>query len=496
MEPLNVRFYTFSKKNNSTKVPSGNWKQLTCDLKDDCNMLSPVLRIRNAAIDKTWNYCEISDFRRYYFITDMRWVGACWEISCTVDALASWKTQLGAHSMYVLRRDSTTDFNGLICDTLYPASNDFQTRDDTIANDPFKSAISQGVAGGTYVVGIISGNSSDSVGAISYYAMTPYQFGQLKASLLSDSNLVTMGIAEYDSGTGEYAPLITDMSLELLKTMYNPYQYIVSALWFPFQDSVLINSDSVDSINIGWWTYPLSGKLIKAQVITFDQTQALTDHPQAATRGMYLNYSPYRKATLVGRFGDIPLDLSYYGQASNTIALKYNVDLITGQCRLYIGYQVGTGSLTHTEFFASREFVLAVPIQLAQVGVDHLGVAVSAIDTAAGMASSFLHFDPAGAISKAANGVYNTINASMPQMETGGSNGSFIGAYTEAHLITHYYKIVDEDINHKGRPLCEIRQLNTLSGYVLCADGETDIPCTEEERRIIAGYLTSGLFWE
>ena len=58
------------------------------------------------------------------------------------------------------------------------------------------------------------------------------------------------------------------------------------------------------------------------------------------------------------------------------------------------------------------------------------------------------------------------------------------------------YEIVDEDIGHKGRPLCASRQLNTLSGYILCADGETDIPCTEEERRMIAGYLTSGFFWE
>lgn len=393
--------------------------------------------------------------------------------------------------MYVLRRDSTTDYDPLITDTMYPATNGYTTRDDTIGNDPFHSAISQGVAGGTYVVGIISGEASDSVGAITYYAMTPYQFGLLKQMLFSQQNLINMGII--DSGGN---PQVTDMSPEILKTMYNPYQYIISAFWFPFLGSVLINSDEVHSIQIGWWQYALDGLKIKAQVVTFYQTQSLTDHPQAATRGLYLNYAPYRKASIVGRFGDIPIDMSYYSQASNTVALKYDVDLITGQCKTHIGYQTGSGGLTHTEYYMTREFLLAVPIQLAQVGVDYLGVAVTAVDTAAGVAGSVMRFDPGGAVSKLANGIYNSINSSMPQLETGGSNGSFIGAYTEPHLITHYFHIVDEDIAHKGRPLCAIRQLNTLSGYVLCADGELDIACTEEEKSVITSYLTGGFFWE
>lgn len=492
---LNIQFWNYAKKNNSTKIPNTSGTVIQCELKDDCNMLAPVIRLRNAATNLSWNYCYIPGFGRYYFINDWRWVNCCWEASCSIDALGSWKQEIGVESMYILRHDSDVDYNELICDTLYPATNDFSTRDDTLSNDPFHSAISQGVAGGTYVVGIISGESVDSVGAITYFAMTPYQFGQLKSILFSNDNLIQMDLAASD-GQGGITALVNDMSLEVLKTMYNPFQYIASAFWFPFLDSVLINSDPVQTIRIGWWDYPLNGLKIRAQVVTFTQTQALTNHPQAATRGNYLNFAPYRRAALVGRFGDIPLDMSYYSQAANTVALKYDVDLITGQCKIHIGYQIGSGGLTHTEYYMTREFLLAVPIQLAQVGVDYLGVAVTAVDTAAGMASSFLHFDPAGAVSKAANGVYNTLNASMPQMETGGTNGAFIGAYTETHLITQYFRIVDEDIHHKGRPLCANRTINTLSGYILCADGEFDIGCTEEERSIIVNYLTGGFFWE
>ena len=84
----------------------------------------------------------------------------------------------------------------------------------------------------------------------------------------------------------------------------------------------------------------------------------------------------------------------------------------------------------------------------------------------------------------------------MPIVETSGANGSFLTPYKLTRVAFHFYEIVDEDIGHKGRPLCASRQLNTLSGYVLCADGDFDIACTEEERRMISGYLTSGFFWE
>jgi hypothetical protein len=100
------------------------------------------------------------------------------------------------------------------------------------------------------------------------------------------------------------------------------------------------------------------------------------------------------------------------------------------------------------------------------------------------------------ALSSAAHGIYNTIQAKMPVVETSGANGSFLGPYKLTRVCFHFYKIVDEDRAHKGRPLCALRQLNTLSGYALCADGELDIACTEDEKSMITSYLTGGFFWE
>lgn len=485
---LNIKFWNFAKKNNSTKIPSSNWTELSCELKDDCNMLAPVLRIRNAAASISWNYCYIPGFGRYYFINDWKWVAGCWEAYCTIDALASWKTELGAETMYVLRRDSTTDYDPLITDTMYPATNDYSIS-ETVLQGSWAGTISQGV----YIVGIISSDDNNNpVGAISYYAMTSSQFGDLKDMLFSDQNLYKMGLTDA-VGT----MLVTDMSKEIFKTMYNPYQYIVSCTWFPFGINTFVHGNMETVLKIGWWEYQLSNYPVFAQQLSFMNAEDMhiPAHPQAALRGDYLNYEPYTSITVYGRFGTIAIDNSKV-KAGWLLNFSYYVDAITGQCRVEITAWDDSLQSPTVVTLANRNFMLGVPIQLSQVGVDYLGGALATVDTAAGVMRGIRYADAGLALSSAAHGIYNTIQAKMPVVETSGANGSFLGPYKLTRVCFHFYKIVDEDRAHKGRPLCALRQLNTLSGYVLCADGELDIACTEDEKSMITSYLTSGFFWE
>lgn len=485
---LNIKFWNFAKKNNSTKIPAGNWTELSCELKDDCNMLAPVLRIRNAAMSLSWNYCYMPGFGRYYFINDWKWVGGCWEAYCSIDALASWKTELGTESMYILRRDSTTDFDSLITDTMYPATNDYSTQETVIAGS-WAGSISQGV----YIVGIISADDNNNpVGAVSYYAMTSAQFGDLKDMLFSDQNLYKMGLTD---ALGQM--IVNDMSKEIFKTMYNPYQYIVSCTWFPFSITSFVHGNLETTLKIGWWEYQLSNYPVFAQQLDFHNVEdmIIPAHPQAAARGDYLNYSPYTSITVYGRFGTVALDTSKV-KAGWLLNFSYYVDAISGQCRAEITAWDDSLQSPTVVTLANRTFMLGVPIQLSQVGIDYLAGALATVDTAAGVMRGIRYADAGLALSSAAHGVYNTIQSKMPVVETSGANGSFLTPYKLTRVCCHFYKIVPEDLAHKGRPLCAIRQLNTLSGYFLCADGEFDIPCTEEERGIIAGFLTSGMFWE
>ena len=496
---MDIEFYVgFDKKPNSTKRPGVNTVKytLTGTLKEPSSVLAPVVNIQNIPVTdapSVFTYASIPRFFRYYFVKDWVWNDGLWTVRLEVDVLATYKAEIGNTTEYVLRTDSTTDFNGDISDTVYPTTTDVQTESVYLPN-MFVSDIDDGF----YVVGIISGNNTDAVGAVTYYAMIPYDFGQLKQKLFSNDNLEIMGII--DSG-GQ--PLIQDLSQEVLKTMYNPYQYIVSCMWFPFKITLLHNIHVVHSINIGWWSYPLSGNVIhQAEICKFQGENApVYAHPQSSTRGDYLNYSPYTKRTLMGRFGTIALDTFSY-RVGDGISVIYYVDVITGLCRVDIGRtRPQTGGVDAYDVICNREFLLGVPIQIAQVGVDHLGMTVNAIETIPkminGAAIGALTGTPiSSAISAGARGIYNTIQAAMPQVETSGSNGSFISANYDTAIITQHFKLVDEDIHHKGRPLCEIRTLNTLSGFILCAEGDIDISCFDDERKEIARHLTSGFFWE
>ena len=490
-------FSSFSKKENSTKKPTGTVdKRVTGYLKEPCSLSNPVFKIERLTQDASpadYTYAIIPAFHRFYFVEDWIWADGLWECHMSVDVLATYRDIIGASSEYVLRTDSTTNFNGEITDTMYPATTDFSMR-ETYAPSVFSSDLTVGC----YIVGIISGGQTDAVGAITYYAMSSTEFGALKEMLFSDDNLQIMGIID-----SQGQQIVQDLSQEVLKTLYNPYQYIASCIWFPFPKSSITNKTDVSALKIGWWGYPLSGSRLYAQTIEFGENMGIQAHPQSATRGSYLNYAPYTRRTLIGRFGTVVLDTAYF-TSSDQISIGYLVDLITGQCRATIEKTYTSGGSLHHDVLAVRHFLIGVPIQIAQVGTDYLGTVASAIGTVGsavgGAVSGFISGGVGGAvmgaISSSANGIYNTIQSAMPQVETSGSNGSFLAPSTHTALLEHYYQIVDEDITHKGRPLCEVKRLDTLSGFILCAEGDLDINGFDNERKLINKYLTSGFFWE
>lgn len=498
---LNLKLYKqFAKKENSTKQPDAQTALLTLQgiLKEPCSIMNPVVKIERLTSDALpfeYTYAEWVEAGKYYFIEDWVWMDGLWEVHMKEDVLATFKTEIGAETEYVLRTDSTTTFNGEITDTTYPATTDIETNTYEMLN-PFVANISDGC----FVVGIISGDQTDSVGAVTYYAMSSAQFGDLKDILFSDDNLEVMGIID-----SQGQALITDLSQEVLKTLYNPYQYIASCMWFPFNLTAITNKTFVNTLKIGWWGYNISGYRLYAQTLTFqDSVISFSTHPQASTRGSYLNYAPYTKRTLIGRFGTYAIDTTQF-RAGDGIHVQYIIDLITGQCRTNIDKATpASGGLYSFDTLAQRDFLAGVPIQIAQVGTDYLGTAVSAIGaihgTVSGMWSGFASGGFAGAVTGAiyggASGIYNTIQSAMPQVETSGSNGSFLVANNNTKIVEQFFKIVDEDIAHRGRPLCELKQLNTLTGFILCAEGEIDISCYDNERREIQRYLTTGFFME
>lgn len=97
---ISATFYSFSKRKNSTKQPTGSGDSYSVTLKSGTSLLSPTLLL-NIASRPSYNYLSFEG--RYYFVTDIVSVrNDLWEISCSVDALATWKTEIGNTSADIL----------------------------------------------------------------------------------------------------------------------------------------------------------------------------------------------------------------------------------------------------------------------------------------------------------------------------------------------------------------------------------------------------------
>lgn len=90
---LTAKFYTFSKRKNSTKQPTGASTDFNIALKGGSSFLTPTFFL-DIQSRPDFNYVEFEN--RYYYITDIvNSRNHLWEIHCKVDALATHKTEIG-----------------------------------------------------------------------------------------------------------------------------------------------------------------------------------------------------------------------------------------------------------------------------------------------------------------------------------------------------------------------------------------------------------------
>lgn len=496
---MTIKLYTgFRKRVNSTKQPGNAATTLTGNLKEQCSIESPVIafELPNES-PHAYNYAFIQEFGRYYFIDDWTWNAGLWEATLREDYLATWKTHIGNTEAYINR--CAAAYDGDIVDTEYITKTNFDNRRSFLTSPLYQPANTSGC----YIVGIVNGNSalvSQLGGSVTYYVLEDYQMRALMAYLLSTNFLTDAGFPSVQSITQQ-------LSQDTAKAFINPFQYIISCVWYPFPVSTFATGNNV-AIQVGYWAVQQSiatGKLLTALAPEFSITGQLTQHPQASTRGNYLNFSPFTQVSLtIPPFGTFPLDLTYRTKG-DYILCKVHLDSITGKAQLF-AYLNDGGQIIPSDDNPVYEAtaLLGVPIQLAQVNVDyisalpHIGEAIGA--AAGGAVQGFITggFSGAamGAIGSALPSIASAITCLSPQVTTKGVDGSIIYIYLQPRINTTFSLLVDEDNEELGRPLRAKRVINTLSGYIQCFEVTVDYPCFATEKESIFNFLMSGFFYE
>lgn len=481
-----VNFWGFDKKANSTARPATNpIASYQCDVVDGSGLLNPTIKLHtNFTSPIGHTYAYIPDWQRYYFIRGWRYDKGLWWADLTVDVLATYKPWIGDHTGYVLR--SSAAWDGNIKDTFYPTKTNI-SQSVKIINLQWADQLSDG----RYVVGIVSGGTSNT-GSVNYYVMTSAQFN-------------TFCNAIYNNDQDWMDSLnITDISTELLKVLFNPMEYVVSVMWYPF--TVPAIGQQLTSIPLGWWQVPAGGQLLYSEAITFfDYTVTPDQHPQAATRGAYLNTAPYTTLTLDFQpFGYIPLDSSLI--MGNAITLNVYVDYISGTACLHITCNNGS------TIIYSAATQVGVPIQItgrqpniASMIAGGVSAAVSAMQTqqAPGLLGDLQHVARGlttgmglPSIGETVGGIASAASTGLKRLASVGSNGSRAQILEEAYLVQDFMLLTDEDNAMFGRPLYSMRKISTIPGFIQLGDADISISCMDEERSMIYQFLKTGFFYE
>lgn len=451
----------FNKKPNSTRQPSASGTQIDVRLKENCSVLNPIFIVNGYNLSH--NYIKWGV--RYYFIDDIVILSNSHaEYICRTDVLATYKSDIGGSSQYVTR--SASSYDGDIVDMLYATECDITQTSNGAAQDP---GWTRDINTGCFVLGIMGKNAGQNGGAVTYYAVKPSAVQAITNYLMDPQNLN-----------------VADISDELLECIFNPMQYIVSCLWFPF-DLLLGN----DQLKVGWWSItPPSGTCaeISDAVYTRNISFTIPKHPQAASRGNYLNMNPFSRYLLnAGPWGIMPIENSLLLD-DNSLDCFMNVDLYTGSGRFSI---VGSQSLTYVQEFVAQ---IGVPVQLGQNMLNQ-GALSNVASGASGFIGGLLSGNPAQMLGSGTAALVSAAELSQSVPSTAGSNGS-INFNTQFNLIGMFYKVVNDDVTQHGRPLCQVKTISSLSGYILCENADLDSAASYIEKEQIISYLNSGFYYE
>ena len=474
---MDITLYSFSKKERSTKRPTGG-TVYRGTLREPSGILSPSFTIEGtAAWHPEFNYVYLPDFDRYYWVDEWTFIHGClWLARTHVDVLASWKDQIGAKSFYILR--SSAAYNGRVTDSKYPVMAQPSTYIDNASGvyemyngSPVQRANywNRTLAQGHYYLGVNGANGT----GVDWYVMTPGSFNAMVKAL-------------YDLDPNDMPSLDEGVR----KNLANPMQYIVSCYWLP-TDVIGLSYDTMD-IQFGYYTISVTtvAKLDPVKAIREYYAEfPIRKHPQAASRGAYLNQSPTSRYSIAFQpFGTFELDSSLM------------IDDTTARASWYIDYTTGMADLeikVTNSFMVHTQAQLAIPIQLNQATVDYAGsiggVFSGAMTALGGMALG----NPAMVVGGIAGGIGSGLSGLMPKVTTKGTGGNFVPFNSvPPRIYSDFYLIADEYNAEIGRPLCEVRTPASLGGYIQTLEGDIDIPATSSELDAISGYLTGGFFYE
>lgn len=466
-----VRFYSnFSKRKNSTKIPTGTYTSKTVRWKENTSIHNPVVELAGTPT-VAYTYCYIQSWGKYYYVEDIVTVAnGVTEYHLKEDRLASNKSAILASSARVAFSTNLHYTN--VVDPRITVMTSHKEKQSTSTN------IIDASLTGCYVLTVMSKDGGPTGIGDVYY--------------LNKANMQ------------EFAKCLCDTSFtqSIVNLFHGKLQdAILNVRWIPFSPPASGDNwvTSVSKITVGDTTTDQYGYTVNAlRANTYhvaDIAVSLAIH-KTYPKTDFRATEPYTSGFLyLPGVGIVQLSMSDLIEG-DTVDIDVAEDYVTGD--IHYAIKNANGDIIQTV-----KANMAAECPLGSIEVNGAGV-TNGIKTGIIGAVGFL--SGSGAIAAAGAGAMlsGAASAALSANQRSASiTGSITGRYQDDYRIIYTEFAVDtqdpEDLgylNLKGRPYGEVVTLSSCTGFVQCDGAQVDIAGSEEERDEINALLNEGIYIE
>ena len=443
---MDIVFYKFTKKENSTARPRGGGFSISGILNENTSIISPSLSIKFGVDITGYNYAYIPDFNRFYKVVSWGYALGLWRCDLYVDVLASFKPEIAAMNNYILR--SASESNGNIIDGLYPT---------------------------TPQTGILESSAASAFTENQFIIQYVGKDG-LKAVLISKNAMVTLCRSLWNTWSN-----IEGMN-DAFAAIADPFQY-VNGIQKTYAPIGFWGGQGATNIVLGAVDTGAAGQEITDSEGRVDIALSVPKHPQSGERP-YLKASPYSvySARLPGiGWISVPSEPLYN---AGSVTVKYYGIPSNGNLRADIC--VGSSIIATGNGKINTDWGIAGASSSSGLGTiaDYSGALLG------GIMGEFTKFIGAGA------GILDAAASANSTVQQNGGMSGCIGMKEPLILQLKYQVAVTDNVEDHGRPLMAFRNIGELSGFVQCDGAHFEGICTNTEQTMIDDALNGGFFYE
>lgn len=477
-----LKMFKLNKRINSTKLPTLEDLLISGEvvLKQATSVDKPIYIMACGADDmakaRICNYVEFQG--NYFWITSIVQLNNTHiEISCEVDVLATFKTEILQTKAYVLYSDSAgrTDL--------------IDNRNVRTINWKYRKTVCEQVSMFTkgescYIVEVINGYPSTKLSTSTFYLMASSQMEALMYSL-------------YGS---------TDFFDNIIKSIQNPSNLMVKAIWYPFGIGEFQGAFTGQEETVRVGNYEAGANGYRIQDIDFSSTAELI---HIDLSGILQDNYAYDESNCTLKctlpfYGIIELPVSTTLKAgTREFFIRITLDILSGT----LMYEIlgSAGEVGYRTRVYKTSFGCTVPLGYQSYNpLQFIGAVTGAVGgvaaatmapeaVAGGMIASAAGFGASNIISSVSslqkdNGVIGTIGS---RVDMGWANDITVEVLTAelSESVTAKKEVL-------GLPCCSTVELSTLTGYCQCSNASVSAIAMPEEITKINNYLNGGVYIE